>query len=257
METQTIVPHQKIAGSVNQILVIENKGFTRPFTLPLYANGVPTLLYTSVKGKLHAGSTNHLTLFGQTITPEKLTLTEDFLLIAYFFKPYCLPSLFGIEGPELTDNPIDIQLIAGQNSVGILKEKLLHAINAEAAIALLNEFVEQLMNRSKESHPLLQYVTTRIYKNYSKDVLTELQKELSITERSFQRLFHKGMGTTPSIYRRICQFNAAFIDLNLGKYKNLSELAFYHGYADQSHYIRTFREFTAITPTEYLNIQAS
>ena len=85
--------------------------------------------------------------------------------------------------------------------------------------------------------------------------LTELKNELNITERSFQRLFHKGMGINPSTYRRICQFNAAFFDLNLGDYKNLSDIAFNHGYADQSHYIRTFREFTSLTPAEYLKFQ--
>src|SRR5207244_3781128 len=106
----------------------------KAFTLPLYANGVPTLLYTSVKGKLNAAGANHLTLFGQTVSPETLTLTENFILIAYFFKPYCLLPLFGIEGHELTDNPVDIQLISSQNSFCTLKERLLNAKNVSASI---------------------------------------------------------------------------------------------------------------------------
>jgi AraC-like DNA-binding protein len=255
MEVQNPVPHPKIAGYVHRILVIENKGFSKPFTLPLYANGVPTLLYTSVKAKLDGVSTNHLTLFGQTVLPETLALTEDFFLIAYFFKPYSLLPVFGIEGHELTDNPVDVELISNHISFSTLKEKLLNAKDVNATIDLLNDYVLHLINRSKEGSMLLKYATTTIYKNYSKDVLTELKKELNITERSFQRLFHKTMGVNPSTYRRICQFNAAFFDLNLGNYKNLSDIAFNHGYADQSHYIRTFREFTSITPAEYLKFQ--
>jgi AraC-like DNA-binding protein len=81
-----------------------------------------------------------------------------------------------------------------------------------------------------------------------------IQRELNIYERTLQRMFEKHIGISPNIYRRICQFNSAFTDLNLGNYNNLSDIANNHGYADQSHYIRAFKEFTNITPGEYLNL---
>jgi AraC-like DNA-binding protein len=237
MEAQNLVPHPNISSHVDRILVIKNKGFSKPFNLPLYANGVPTLLYTSVKGQLDGSVINHLTLFGQTVLPEKLTLPEDFILIAYFFKPYSLFPLFGIEGYELTDNPVDVRLISKCISFSTLKEKLISTKTVSECIIILNDYVRNLIDRSNESSPLLKHAVTTIYKNYSKDVLTALQKELRITERSFQRLFHKSMGVSPGTYRRICQFNGALFDLNLGKYKNLSDIAFNHGYSDQSHFI--------------------
>jgi AraC-like DNA-binding protein len=255
MESQNFIPHPIISSHVDKILVIKNKGFIKPFNLPLYANGVPTLLYTSIKGDLNGRGSSHLTLFGQTVLPEKLMLTEDFILIAYFFKPYSLFTLFGIQGYEITDNPVDFQLISKHTSFCTLKEKLLNAKNVSECIAILNDYIWRLINRSTEGSALLKYAVTTIYKNYSKDVLTALQRELRITERSFQRLFNKSIGVNPSTYRRICQFNAAFFDLNLGKYKNLSDIAFNHGYADQSHYIRAFKDFTSITPAGYLKFE--
>ena len=86
MEARNLVPHHTISAYVDRILILENREFSRPFTLPLYANGVPTLLFTSVKGKLDGGTTNHLTLFGQTVVPENLTLTEDFFFNCLFFQ---------------------------------------------------------------------------------------------------------------------------------------------------------------------------
>lgn len=253
MNAQHLAPHDTISGYVDRLLVIENKGFEKPFVLPLYANGVPTLLYTSVKGKVGSNSANHLTLFGQTVWPDHLTLTEDFLLIAYFFKPYCLLPLFGLEGHELTNRPVDLQLVSNQMVYYTLKEKLLHARSVTESIEILDDYVFHLISQSKSVSPSLKRATTFIYKHYSNESLTTIRDELNITERSFQRLFHKGMGINPNTYRRICQFNAAFFELNLGNYKNLSDVAFNHGYADQSHYIRAFKEFTSITPVEYLN----
>lgn len=252
MDARNIIPDPAISAYVDRILVIEHSGFTKPFILPLYANGSPTLLYTSVRGKLDAGPANHLTLFGQTVLPENLTLSEDFILIAYFFKPYSLLPLFGIAGDELTDKPIDLQLISGSASIRTLKEKLLNSKSTSELIVILNEYAGRMIQASRQGSQLLECATKMIVNNYSKDVLAAVQKELCITERSLQRLFHKGLGISPGTFRKICQFNAAFTDLNRYQYNKLSDIAFRHGYADQSHYIRTFKEFTTITPAEYL-----
>ncbi|HEX6428081.1 MAG TPA: AraC family transcriptional regulator, partial [Niastella sp.] len=53
-------------------------------------------------------------------------------------------------------------------------------------------------------------------------------------------------------FRRIWQFNNAFQQLNNRQFNKLTDIAFANGYADQSHYIRAFKEFTGITPKEYL-----
>jgi len=38
------------------------------------------------------------------------------------------------------------------------------------------------------------------------------------------------------------------------QFQNLSDIAYDNDYADQSHYIRAFKEFTNITPKEYLHL---
>src|SRR5258705_5337209 len=125
MKVSNIMPGDKISKYVDRILVIEENQITTPFILPLYANGVPTILFKSVRGKLGNDNSNHLTLFGQTVLPESLTLTDDFTLIAYFFKPYTLISLFGVPAQELTDKPIDLNLLSPQKSI-VLQERLLN-----------------------------------------------------------------------------------------------------------------------------------
>jgi len=252
VKSKNIIPGDKISKYVDRILVIECKQITTPFILPLYANGVPTILFKSVRGKLGNDNSHHLTLFGQTILPESLTLTDEFTLIAYFFKPYTLLSLFGVSAQELTDKPIDLNLLSLQKSKQ-LQERLLNVDSVENMIFLLDDFVFSLITNAKTECPLIKYATNKIANDPSKESLVLVQKELHITERTFQRMFEKNIGIAPSLYRRICQFNSAFTQLNNRRHQKLSDIAFQNGYADQSHYIRSFKEFTNITPKEYLH----
>ncbi|MES2003331.1 MAG: helix-turn-helix domain-containing protein [Bacteroidota bacterium] len=252
MKVRNLKPNDNIAEYVERILVIENDQIATPFSLPLFANGSPTLLFKSTKGTIRDRATTNLTLFGQTILPETITFTEDFTLIAYFFKPYSLRAIFGVTAQELTDKPVDLNLLSAQKT-NLLQEQLLNAGPVENRIALLDKYVSNLIAHSNNNNPIIQYATTQIAHNPSKEILLSVQKELHVTERTFQRMFENNIGIAPNLYRRICQFNAAFQQLNNRNYTKLSDIAFENGYADQSHYIRAFREFTNLTPKDYLN----
>jgi len=250
MKATNHIPGEKISEYVHRILVIENFNVTNPFTLPLYANGSPTLLFQTAKGQIKR-STNNLTLFGQTVFPETLTIKDNFTLIAYFFKPFALFSLFGVSAQELTDNPIDLNLLTPKKTIE-LQEQLLNADSVETMIALLDNYIYSLIIKVKTDFQVIKFATTEIAKYSFKEALVKVRNELYITERTFQRLFEKNIGISPNLYRRVCQFNSAFDQLNHRNFTNLSDIAFEHGYADQSHYIRAFKEFTNITPKEYL-----
>jgi AraC-like DNA-binding protein len=255
MKVSNLVPCEQISNYVERILVIEDVLVTNPFTLPLYANGAPTLLFQTAKGIIKNNS-NNLTLFGQTVFPETLTIRDNFTLIAYFFKPFALFALFGVSAQELTNNPIDLNLLA-PSKTGQLQEQLLNAASTDEMLSLLNDYVFSLITKTKADCQLIQFATMAIAQNASKDALLKVQQELHITERTFQRMFEKNIGVAPNQFRRIWQFNNAFQQLNNRQFNKLTDIAFANGYADQSHYIRAFKEFTGITPKEYLKFGQS
>lgn len=250
MKATYLTPAASIAEYVQEILVIEHFRVTTPFVLPIFANGMPTLLFQTAGGQI-GNATNNLTLFGQTVFPDTLTITENFTLIAYFFKPYALNTLFGVSARELTDSPIDLNLLPAPVRAG-LQEQLLNAATSAEMMALLDKYVLSLTTKIKTDARIIKYAVEKIAGAPSKKNLAEVQQELYMTGRTFQRLFEKNIGLIPTQYRRISQFNAAFRQLNGRRFKSLTDLSFQHGYADQSHFIRTFKEFTALTPGEYL-----
>ncbi|MDB5210309.1 MAG: transcriptional regulator, AraC family [Sediminibacterium sp.] len=252
MQVKNLKPNNRITEYVDRVLVIESYQNDTPILLTLFANGSPTLVFNYATGTIKNHCTTHLTLFGQTIFPETLIIGEDFTLIAYFFKPYALGSIFGLIARELTDRPVDLNLLAPQKT-GTLQEQLLNAGTTNNRIAFLDNYITGLIAAAKTESPVIKYAANKITCNTSVKVLAAVQKEMHMTERTFQRMFEKNLGIAPNLYRRICQFNAAFQQLNNRRYHTLSDIAYENGYADQSHYIRSFKEFTNLTPKDYLN----
>jgi AraC-like DNA-binding protein len=241
-------PADKLSEYVQDILVIENSHVTVPFCLPLFANGTPTLLFHTAQGQFKKNS-GYLTLFGQTILPDKLQIKDNFTLIAYFLKPYSLISLFGISAQELTDKPVDFNLLSKRTD---LQEQLLNSNTVSEMILVLDDYIFSLIPKNNKDNPLIKYATEKIYKNPTKQILSEIQKDICVTERTLQRMFENNIGVSPNQFRKIHQFNRAFRQLNNRQFQNLSDIAYDNDYADQSHYIRAFKEFTNITPKEYL-----
>ena len=243
-------PTDKLSEYVQDILVIENYHVTVPFCLPLFANGTPTLLFHTAQGQFKKNS-GYLTLFGQTILPDKLQIKDNFTLIAYFLKPYSLISLFGISAQELTDKPVDFNLLSKRTD---LQEQLLNSNTASEMFSVLDNYIFSLIPKNNKDNPLIKYAVEQIFKSPTKYILSEIQKDICVTERTLQRMFEKNIGVSPNQFRKIHQFNRAFRQLNNRQFQNLSDIAYDNDYADQSHYIRAFKEFTNITPKEYLHL---
>jgi AraC-like DNA-binding protein len=253
MKVKNLKPDIRVAEHVERLLVIENAQSNDSFSLPLFANGSPTLLFISTKATMGGKPASHLTLFGQTLIPETLTFSGGFILIAYFFKPYSLNTVFGITAPELTDSPIGLHLVASRKTAA-LETQLLNAGSTKEKLALLDQFISGLIADAGCDCPGIRYAANKIAAEPTPEILGRVQKELHITERTFQRMFEKNIGISPNLYRRVCQFNSAFQQLNNRHFSRLSDLAFHNGYADQSHFVRAFKEFTHLLPTEYLSL---
>jgi AraC-like DNA-binding protein len=78
-----------------------------------------------------------------------------------------------------------------------------------------------------------------------------LQRNLNLSERGFQRRFNQHVGISPKLFSRVCKFQAALGQLKNNNYANLSDVAFDNGYADQSHFIRSFKEFAGFSPYQF------
>lgn len=244
-------PNKLLAEFVRTILIM--KGVSEPDSnnLPIFTNGMPTLFCRTEKEPSGYENIRQLTLFGKSTTPDCWTTNNNTTIIAYFFKPFAVASLFNIPAKKLLETPIDI-CNWNPHKFNALKTQLIYAGATSRKVEVLDNVLIQQFNQNKRECEIIQYATDQIMYNSNKEILSEILDELDLNERTFQRIFKKYVGVTPTQYRRICQFQISFGQLRSKHYNKLSEVAYDNGFADQSHFIRSFKEFTQITPNDYL-----
>ena len=249
MQVQYLLPSPRLAALVNGILVIRHDGADE-FALPLFANGSPAIVFQTAAAKTGAGKVGHLTLYGQTVRPDELLIRGHFTLIAWFLHAHTLKALLQTGARHLTDDSIDISYFK-QAREASLEERLLNMPDLAKQLHLMEEFLTTLLLMNKYDIQRANFAVSQIKNSRGLYSLTTLQDELNMTERTMQRLFEDNVGMSAKLFRRVCQFDAAFQQLNRLQFEKLSDVAFEHGYADQSHFIRRFKLVHRTTPLQY------
>ena len=159
--------------------------------------------------------------------------------------------VFKLSAQQLRNEAIPLNRWNAQKAMA-LTIQLAHAQATAEKMKVLQQFILSQVTANQRECMIIRYATDKILENPEADVLAQMLHELNLTERTFQRAFKKYVGITASEYRRICQFQLAFYQLKSGQFDKLTDVAYANGYFDQSHYTRSFKEFTEITPNDYL-----
>jgi len=243
--------HQLLSEYVRTVLILE--GFSEPDTeqLPLVTTGMPALFCRTEKDRSGNENVLQLTLFGRSTAADSWTVNDNATIIAYFFKPFALSTVFNIPAKKLIADPVDLS-IWNSHKTNALRAQLIYANSTSQKIEVLdNLLIHQLQQNNKECE-IIKYATDEIMCNPGTEILSAILNKLDLNERTFQRTFKKYVGVTPNQYRRICQFQVSFEQLRGKGFNKLTDIAYDNGFADQSHFIRSFKEFTQITPNDYL-----
>jgi len=80
----------------------------------------------------------------------------------------------------------------------------------------------------------------------------EVMKEIGLRQRRFIELFSDQVGLTPKAFGRVRRFQRILETVHRKSEVNWVGVALDCGYYDQPHFIHDFREFSGLTPTQYL-----
>ncbi len=251
-----VLPPEVLAPYIKHYLFLESIGDLYK-TLRLFSDGNTGIVFLLEQVRLSTNHRQHLPssfLYGQISNFQDLTLTGQTSFIIIVFQPDGLYKLLGISARELKEQIVSMQDVFGRPAKK-LYDSLLHLKQLSKKVNALNTFFYELaIQRRSPNHTLLSSVLQHIV--YHKGLVTveQLVQYSGYTERHVERIFAEQIGMSPKKFGNIVQLHS-FLKLLRHKTEetNLTTISHQSGYFDQSHLIRTFKKYTGITPSEYLN----
>lgn len=200
----------------------------------------------------HSNQINKITqshLIGIKSKHAMVKPTENMRLINIRFKPACLQYFINEDATAHLDKVIDANLLFG-SSIHELEEQLHGETNPIRSVECIENFLISKYRPDKKTDGICKMIDS-IYRNPAKIELKQLL-EHSSDYKSLERLFQSKLGLNPKFFLRLVQFNYAISNMQLKAEQALTEIAYQSGYFDQSHFNRSFKKFTGMSPKEYL-----
>ncbi|GAA0192623.1 helix-turn-helix domain-containing protein [Fulvivirga kasyanovii] len=191
-------------------------------------------------------------IFGPSTKFGTLQLSGSFKTTGIFFHPDALKTVFGLKAEQLTNTCIDIDTL-GKVKGNCLQERLLNSESYPDQLCLLLSSLKDLReDNAGFTDENVSFAIGEISASHGKLSLRELSKRMNLSERTIERKFREAIGITPKLYSRLCQFQSSLRYLKQNNIDKLSDVAFEFEFSDQSHFIRTFKEFSGFTPNNYI-----
>jgi AraC-like DNA-binding protein len=249
---QQFAPPLRLQPYVRSFWQLESPAGEAPAALRIVADGCPGLILQ------HGGAFQPAAgkpwprgfVYGQTTTGQQISAAGPVSVMGAYLQPAGLAAVFGLEAAELTDTCLELDLLGGPPARPLLTEPVPGppAAQVEQLAAWL---LAQVAARPAAPDAAVDHALLRLQQTAGGLALPALLAELGLSERSLQRRFKQRVGLTPQLFARICRFQASLRQLHTAGYDKLSDLAYAHDYADQSHHIRAFREFAGASPRRY------
>jgi AraC-like DNA-binding protein len=255
MKCKYIQPPAYLKDYIRYYWVLENDvSEVSPKTFAAIADGSPGIIFQqSDHGKFYQDSKElpSVFLYGQTTKYTELVTPGNFRSIGVYFYPHAIKSIFGFNAAEFTNSCVDLSLIPAKQFQD-LSERLLNTADLNDQILLLSVYLfSQVEKNSGFQDQLTGYAINKMLEAKGDVNLKLLQDDLKLSERSFERRFKYDVGISPKLLSRIFRFQAAMAQIRENSFSKLTDIAFENNYADQSHFIRSFKEFAGLSPNQF------
>jgi AraC-like DNA-binding protein len=183
------------------------------------------------------------------------------------FRPGGAFPFLGFAADAITDTVVPLDAVLGPASAS-LRDRLLEAPTPLLKLAAAETWLLEQAAGRLVANPVVEYVAGRLFAPAGLRI-ADLVGEIGYSQRHLLGLFRRWVGLTPKEYGRIRRFQqvlthatsrrrtvdvAADMALRSGppEEPDWADVAALHGYYDQSHLARDFREFAGTTPGGYV-----
>jgi AraC-like DNA-binding protein len=160
-------------------------------------------------------------------------------------------TLLGLPMEELSGHTVDLGEVLGADGRR-LAERLRQAPTWRQRFALLDRFLLGRLEGGPRPSPEVAWAWRRLEATAGAVPIGRLAADVGWSHRHLHRRFRRQVGLRPKTAARLVRFNEVWRRLDERRRLDWGQVAADAGYADQAHLVREFRQFTGMTPTQFL-----
>lgn len=151
---------------------------------------------------------------------------------------------------EFTENEIPLQDVLPH------ADRLLEAVATQSSfterIRAFEAFHTEHYSSKLDTPALVEYLTEKIIGGKGTVPIGDLAADTGYSTRYMHKTFERYVGVSPKLFSRIIRFQHVLNALEKPRGAETLDGIMELGYFDQNHFIKEFKEFSAVTPTKYL-----
>ena len=178
---------------------------------------------------------------------------QDELLGIHFKPGGAFPFLRPPLG-ELHNIHIGIDDLWGEEQASQLLYLLHQAGRTESRFQILEDWMMIAISHPLNHHTAVTFAIPELKRNLNPS-MSQVAANVNLSQRRFIQVFSNEVGLTPKLFSRIQRFNRVLRSAAFSGDVDWLDIAMSFGYFDQAHLIHDFREFSGLTPTEYLGLR--
>jgi len=185
-------------------------------------------------------------VIGPQTTRVDLLLGSRHRFVSVAFQPGGLFRLLGIPLPELLDAPFDAADLLGPD----LRDVSDQLREAQEPLAMKTVVEAYLLRKlpPRAATPLEQAL--RLLGTSPAATIDQAVALACLSNRQFERNAKQALGYSPKFFARLARFSRAYRAKVSQPAHSWTAISHQHGYYDQMHLIRDFKEFAATTPRQ-------
>ncbi len=236
-------PYEALSDYVYCFWQLKSINFLQnPFLYRVVSDGCIDILINTKEGK------SFITGFSKQFV--EYNLGRSFEYVGVRFYPFMFPLLFGISAEKVVNKFLNLEVLLPELNQNI-KSYLGVKANSETSFEVFNGVLSSYITNENDLYSLdsrFSNAVDQILQSGGNIPINQL--DISVSQRQLRRFFQFYFGESPKVFSKVLRFQN-ILNAKPSQQSLTSEKVFYDkGYYDQAHFIRDFKRFYGVTPTE-------
>jgi len=191
-------------------------------------------------------------VLGQTVEPFYIQPTGYVNSFSVSFYPDGFANFVTEPIQNLRNKETPISLLFGEQEAAELEKRIVEATDTGDRIRIIEKFLFSKLSDKNTIDHIVKSTVDILFSTKGNVTINRVIKDDPSKRRQLERKFLSQIGISPKQLCKVIRMQSALKLLLNKEEESLTSIAYKSEYYDQSHFIKDFKEFTGVSPSEFL-----